>query len=135
MQPQHSEHQGGPEQLPLPPAPAGERIPVLPSPEAGIETGAERREQTADAAAAVADAAATSTPTPIADPTQTSPVTPVQSSGLVAAVDEDVIDKEWVDKAKQIVSGTKDDPHQRSTEVATLQKEYLQKRFNKELGK
>ena len=60
MQPQNTENRGGLEQLPAQPTPSGERIPVLPSPEGGIETGAERREQAAEAQAAAADAASRS---------------------------------------------------------------------------
>lgn len=52
---------------------------------------------------------------------------------LVAA-DEDLIEKEWVDKAKKIVISTKDDPYRREAEVSKLQVEYLRKRYGKELG-
>lgn len=136
MQPPQNEHHTGLEQLPLPPALNGERVPVLPAPEAGIETGAERREQAADLQAAVADATGMATG---AAPVIVDPVVPATSSAaptspLIATIDEDVIEKEWVDKAKTIVAATSDDPHLRSDQVLALQKEYLQKRFNKELG-
>lgn len=52
---------------------------------------------------------------------------------LVAA-DEDLIEKEWVDKAKKIVEETKDDPYKREQEVGKLQADYLRKRYGKELG-
>lgn len=133
MQPESSQPLGGPEQLPVAPAVGGERIPVLPSPEGGIETGAERVEQTAEAQAAAADAAATGAPIiPVAIPT-TQTTTPVISTPIVAA-DDDVIEKEWVDKAKEIIKGTADDPHKRTEQVNQLQKDYLKKRFGKELG-
>jgi hypothetical protein len=133
MQPESSQPLGGPEQLPMPPTVGGERVPVLPSPEGGIETGAERVEQTAEAQAAAADAAATGAPIiPVAIPT-TQANTPVISSPAVAA-DDDVIEKEWVDKAKEIIKGTADDPHQRTEKVNQLQKDYLKKRYGKELG-
>ena len=45
-----------------------------------------------------------------------------------------VIEKEWVDKAKQIITETHDDPYQRSNRVNQLQKEYLKKRYGKDLG-
>lgn len=111
----------------------------LPAPEAGIETGAERREQTAEAQAAAADAAGIASvaapvvSVPAPEPTVSAPSSS-SASPLIAAVDEDVIEKEWVDKAKQIVAATADDPHARSDQVSALQKEYLEKRFNKELG-
>ena len=133
MQPESSQPLGGPEQLPVPPVSNGERIPVLPSPEGGIETGAERVEQTAEAQAAAADAAAIGAPiAPVAIPT-TQSTTPVGATPVVAA-DDDVIEKEWVDKAKEIIKGTTDDPHKRTEQVNQLQKDYLKKRFGKELG-
>lgn len=133
MQPESGAPLGGLEQQPVQPAQNAERIPVLPTPEGGIETGAERVEQRAEAQAAVADAAATGASiVPVAVPT-TVPVTPVADSPIVAA-DDDVIEKEWVDKAKQILLETKDDPHSRTEKVNQLQKDYLKKRYGKELG-
>src|SRR5687768_11554809 len=57
----------------------------------------------------------------------------IDDSPLTAS-DDDLIEKEWVDKAKQIVASTKDDPHLREQEVAKLQADYLRKRYGKELG-
>ncbi|MEO6109393.1 MAG: hypothetical protein ABIP50_00040 [Candidatus Saccharimonadales bacterium] len=133
MQPENSRAPIGPEQLPVTPANNAERIPVLPTPESGLETGLERTKQAAEANAAVADAASYAAPimvpvTPTIDPT-----TPT-SVGPLVAEDQDVIEKEWVDKAKQIIGSTKDDPHGRTARVNDLQKEYLQKRFGKVLG-
>jgi hypothetical protein len=59
--------------------------------------------------------------------------TVVSDTPLVAA-DEDLIEKEWVDKAKKIVEETKDDPYRREQEVGKLQADYLRKRYGKELG-
>ena len=138
MQPQNLENLGGQEQLPVPQPQAGERVPVLPTPEAGIQTGAERREQTAEAQAAASDAAMT---TPVATPVvapQQGDVNQTTSSGLsgapMVAADEDVIEKEWVDKSKQIILETKDDPFTRSNKVSELQRDYLKKRYGKDLG-
>jgi len=49
------------------------------------------------------------------------------------ADDVDVIEKEWVDKAKHIVGATKEDPHQQGKEVSKLQADYLMKRYNKKI--
>ena len=135
MQPENSRGLNGPELAPVEVTPNGERIPVLPTPESGIETGAERVEQTAEASAAAADAATSSAPVmPLALPVAPVPEPqPISDSPLVAA-DEDVIEKEWVDKAKKIILETKDDPYARSSRVNELQKDYLKKRYNKELG-
>lgn len=50
------------------------------------------------------------------------------------AADDDLIEKEWVDKAKRLVAETKDDPYERERAVGKLQVEYLRKRYGKELG-
>lgn len=50
------------------------------------------------------------------------------------AADEDLIEKEWVDKAKKIIASTKDDPYAREREVNKLQIDYLKKRYGKTLG-
>lgn len=133
MQPQNSEQRPSIEQLPVTPPSGGERIPVLPSPESGIETGAERREQVGEAQAAVADAATTAAAPVATAPVDTPRPAPASANPLVAA-DEDVIEKEWVDRAKKIVMDTKDDPHGRQQQVSELQKDYLQKRYGKQLG-
>lgn len=140
MQPEKSQPAPlGPERQPQAPVYSGENIPSLPPIDAGIERGAERREQGAEAGARVADAAAFATPvvTPQAPPViiqQDDPVQqPVSGSPLVAA-DEDLIEKEWVDKAKEIIQHTKDDPHARTLRVNELQRDYLQKRYNKIVG-
>jgi hypothetical protein len=52
----------------------------------------------------------------------------------LTANDDDLIEKEWVDKAKQIIVTTRDDPYRREQEVAKLQADYLRKRYGKELG-
>ena len=136
MQPENTRVPSGPELTPPNVTPNGDRIPVLPSPERGIQSGAERHEQAAEASAAAADVAAVGMamppPLPLADPTATT-IPPVSDSPAVAA-DEDLIEKEWVDKAKKIIMETKDDPFTRSTRVNALQKDYLQKRYNKDLG-
>ena len=52
----------------------------------------------------------------------------------VVAGDDDLIEKEWVDKAKKIILETRDDPFKREQEVNRLQADYLRKRYGKELG-
>lgn len=51
----------------------------------------------------------------------------------VVADDNDLIEKEWVDKAKQIVDQTKDDPHKQSKEINKFKAGYMKKRYNKDL--
>lgn len=61
---------------------------------------------------------------------------PVQDDTAMPTVanDDDLIEKEWVDKAKKIIADTRDDPYRREREVNRLQADYLKKRYGKELG-
>ncbi len=127
------------EQLPVTPSVGPESVPSLPPLEGALERGQERFEQAAEASARVSDAAnsvsqATAAAVPMAtvqDPSASSSVT--TTTPLVAA-DEDLIEKEWVDKAKEIIEQTKDDPHARTLRVNELQRDYLQKRYGKVVG-
>lgn len=49
------------------------------------------------------------------------------------ADDVDVIEMEWVNKAKDIIKKTKDDPHAQEREVEKLQRDYLKKRYGKDI--
>ncbi len=55
-----------------------------------------------------------------------------QSSALMAD-DADLIEKEWVVRAKAIVTQTKDDPHKQNQEMNKVKADYLKKRYNKDL--
>ncbi len=127
-----------PEQLP--PPPRYEQGPDLlpPTPEAGIEIRGEKQERQAEAQPMA------SQPSPV--PVLPTPVVPQVSDPVVddsalqqddvplIANDDDLIEKEWVDKAKAIISETKDDPYRREQEVSRLQIEYLRKRYGREVG-
>ncbi|MDB5179959.1 MAG: hypothetical protein JWN12_591 [Candidatus Saccharibacteria bacterium] len=133
MQPENLPVPSGPELPPANTTQNGERIPVLPTPEGGLDVGLERVEQTAEASAAAANAAYQGAPVAPPPPAPAVPVQPTDDSPTVAG-DEDVIEKEWVDKAKKIILETKDDPYGRTERVNELQKDYLRKRYSKELG-
>lgn len=47
------------------------------------------------------------------------------------ADDVDVIEKQWVDKAKAIVNQHKHDPYNQEKEIGKLQADYLKKRYGK----
>jgi len=49
------------------------------------------------------------------------------------AGDTDLIEKEWVIKAKAIVERTKDDPYQQKSEISRFKADYLKKRYNKDI--
>lgn len=127
------------EQAPLPPSMGQEKIPSLPPLDTALERGQERFEQAAESGARASDAAAsTSVATAIAIPAVPTQL-PVDDTQVVAAsplvaADEELIEKEWVDKAKEIIDQTKDDPHARTEKVNALQRDYLQKRYGKTVG-
>ncbi len=73
--------------------------------------------------AITAPAATVQTPT-VAQPQQGTPL---------VAKDDDLIEQEWVQRAKKIVEDTKNDPYLQEREVSRLQADYLQKRYGKEL--
>ena len=71
---------------------------------------------------------------PIQDqPVATQPVS-TDSTLPVEASDNDVMEKEWVDKIKQIITSTKRDPHAQQNEVSRLMADYVLKRFGKKVG-
>ena len=78
----------------------------------------------AAAMSSVAAIPAVATPLPTPDPAASSATTAI-------ADDADVIEKEWVDKAKRIVAETKGDPHKKSQELTGLKREYIETRFGK----
>ncbi|MGH7218213.1 MAG: hypothetical protein ACREGE_02090 [Candidatus Microsaccharimonas sp.] len=128
------------EQLPMPPNGGSEAMPSIPPIDTQFEQGHQRVEQAAEAGARASDAAASAAMAapvvPVAP--QPAPVTqapPVAATATpLVAADEDLIEKEWVDKAKEIIEQTKDDPHARSQKVNELQRDYLQKRYGKVIG-
>jgi|SRR5581483_4498363 len=64
-------------------------------------------------------------PTPaVAAPTDTNPA---------MADDVDLIEKEWVDKAKAIVERTREDPHQQNKQLNEFKADYMKKRYGKEM--
>lgn len=60
---------------------------------------------------------------------------PSDDNATLIANDDDIIEKEWVDKAKKIIAETKDDPYRREVEISKLQIEYIRKRYGREIGR
>lgn len=67
------------------------------------------------------------------DPAQASAPQSVPDDDSLAADDVDVIEKEWINRAKRIISATKEDPYRQEQEINKLQQLYLQKRYGKTL--
>jgi len=47
--------------------------------------------------------------------------------------DGDLIEKEWVDKAKKIVENNRHDPFKQSEELTVFKADYMKKRYNKNI--
>ena len=86
---------------------------------------------------AVNQAVQGSTPLPVANaasPVPTPmPINAMTNSNPVTANDVDVIEKEWVQKAKEIVGQTREDPHKQSVELTKFKHDYMKKRYGKEM--
>jgi hypothetical protein len=63
---------------------------------------------------------------PVQDQTSSSPI-----SASLPAQDADLIEKEWVVRAKSIVAQTQDDPYKQKNEMSKIKADYIKKRFNK----
>jgi hypothetical protein len=56
-----------------------------------------------------------------------------QAHSPATADDSDLIEKEWVEKAKQIVAATREDPHAQNRQMSRFKADYLKKRYNKDI--
>lgn len=134
MQPENSRGaMQGPEQFPVVPNLGPENAPNLPPLDASIERGQDRYEQAAESSARAVDyGAAPVTPVVNMPATPAQPVVQVeagqQPAGPIVAADEDLIEKAWVDKAKEIIQQTHGDPRSRSEKVIELRNDYQTKR-------
>lgn len=49
------------------------------------------------------------------------------------AEDSDLIEKEWVERAKQIVEHTREDPYEQQRALSEMKADYLKKRYGKDI--
>lgn len=63
-----------------------------------------------------------------------SSVSSTTNSPMIAD-DVDLIEKEWVEKAKEIVNKTKDNPYLQNKAISEIKTDYIKKRYNKDLSK
>lgn len=119
------------------PSPVAEQVPgKIGAPEAN--TG---RAEQAPAATERAPQSAQAAPPlvlPLASPASPQPLqndVSITSSSVVTNVqdDGDLIEKEWVTKAKQIVEANREDPYKQSEELTVFRADYMQKRYNKSI--
>lgn len=52
----------------------------------------------------------------------------------VIADDVDLIEKEWINKIREIIQHTRGNPYERARQLALLKSEYLQKRYQKNVN-
>jgi hypothetical protein len=111
--------------------------------EAPVEVGQKMHEKSATSGPELAvSPSASAMPIPAIIPLPT--VTPIpnsasqidatnttQISGAQIADDGDLIEKEWVVKAKAIVEHNREDPYKQSEELTVFKADYMQKRYNK----
>jgi hypothetical protein len=73
-------------------------------------------------------------PPPVLQQSQQSTAAQPGASSATAglqAQDTDLIEKEWVERAKTIVAQTQDDPYKQKDEMSKFKVDYIKKRFNK----
>ncbi|CAN5402415.1 hypothetical protein BH10PAT4_BH10PAT4_1710 [soil metagenome] len=136
MEPETSAPKIGPEQAHVEYGP--EHI-LQATPERGaLESGAEQTEQASEQSARASDAdpiPVIAVPTTvIGDDAGTVTDDAISGTAPATAADDDLIEKEWVDRAKKIVSDTRDNPHNQENAVTALQRDYRKKRYGRELG-
>jgi hypothetical protein len=132
MGPNNNETSGG---LQLP-APQPENLPGPDMPPETAGLAAEQGSPAGPELAAMPPAqAGPSLPLPPAMPSPAQPQADVsdttQTGNLQASDDSDLIEKEWVNKAKEIVEKTRDDPYKQSEELTVVKADYIKKRYNK----
>jgi hypothetical protein len=82
-----------------------------------------------------ADKAVPSSPTPVPQPAKTNSYPSDQSSKAPTKKslikDKDLIDREWINRAKDVERQTRDDPYAHVERMYTLKADYLKSQFNK----
>ncbi len=135
MGPQQPRFNNSPEQLrapsnpniyQMPAAPGMERLPVV-SPERHGEQSSGRELSPVIAQGLTLPAVPT---TVIPAPSQ--PQGSVNAP--VTAADEDLIESEWVNRAKQIIRETEGDPHERERQISELRRTYIRERYGRQIG-
>lgn len=58
---------------------------------------------------------------------------PINITSGLSASDADIIEKEWVDRAKQVVNTTLNDPFKQQNMLNDVKADYMKKRFNKDI--
>lgn len=104
------------------------------SPSQDKERGAERQPEVGSVQSEATQVAMPALPMPVLGTQPITPTTTTDDSVPSVAADDDLIEKEWVDKAKKIIADTRDDPYRREREISKLQIEYIRRRYGREIG-
>lgn len=112
--------------MPERPAQGGEQINVPQAPQAAPQGGPSGQ------SAPMPDLSQIAGPVPAA--VASAPPQPTVSNPALAA-DVDVIEKEWVDKAEEVIAKTAGDPRAEEEAVEDLQIDYMKKRYGKDIKK
>lgn len=67
------------------------------------------------------------------DQSMQSPANGTGITSSLSADDLDLIEKEWVKKAKEIVEATHNDPHLQSDQLSKVKADYIKKRYGKDV--
>jgi len=96
----------------------------------------EQRSEQLTTTASTPDPDAVAAPIPPPSPEAQAPTTTSapETAAPTTAKDGDLIEREWVQKAKQILTETHEDPHARSDRIQALQAAYLFERYNRKIG-
>ncbi|HET9174503.1 MAG TPA: hypothetical protein VFN56_04470 [Candidatus Saccharimonadales bacterium] len=77
---------------------------------------------------------------PVIQTQQASPTAVITSTNDVSgtttpakADDNDLIEKEWVAKAKEIIDKTREDPFDQNQQISIVKADYMKKRYNKDI--
>jgi len=132
MEPRQEGIPGGVERIPVP---SGERtsVPQIERPPESGEIYQDKKQEVDAVQAEVAQIAMPALPAPVLTTTQ-SISSAVSDDSPIVANDDDLIEKEWVDKAKKILSETREDPYKREQEISKLQIEYIRRRYGRQIG-
>ncbi|MDO8336566.1 MAG: hypothetical protein Q7T74_07385 [Candidatus Saccharibacteria bacterium] len=109
-----------------------EKVPIGALEQLGGDTSKERSGVVKDNPQVSTDDTVVTLPS-IPVPAQDDSVSITTQQTPIVAADDDVIEKEWVNKAKKVISQTKGDPYTQEREVSKLQADYMQKRYGKQV--
>jgi len=136
MEPQLPQVNVQPEGQPVPPNAPEQAIDVqetnpeapIQSPEAAKNTEKSKTDNLGQVTPATTDT------TQAVDDTPQQEQTNVDDANPTTAGDSDVIEKEWITKAKAIVSETSNNPHDQQDKVSKLMADYVLKRYGRRIG-